>query len=76
MDPSACHFHDVSSLTFAALAVFGGWRLERRRAREMRLTPGARTPTPWRQIVLFVWFTIAATYTVESLMRWTNGCAF
>ncbi|MEL6264395.1 MAG: hypothetical protein AAFR52_01910 [Pseudomonadota bacterium] len=69
-----CSFHDVSSLVFVALAVFGGWRMEQRRRREMALSPSARTPTPWKQIVLYVWFTLAATYTVEFAFRYSNGC--
>ncbi|MGF1551324.1 MAG: hypothetical protein ACFBWO_02335 [Paracoccaceae bacterium] len=75
MDPSDCQFHDVSSLVFVGLAVFGGWWLERRRTREMRLSPASRTPTPWRRIVLFVWFTLFVTYAVEATMRWSSGCA-
>ncbi|MEM6486765.1 MAG: hypothetical protein AAF677_00610 [Pseudomonadota bacterium] len=74
MDGADCAFHSVSSLVFVGLAVFGGWRLERRRQREMMLTPSSRTPVPWRQIVLFVWFTLAATYTTEFALRWVNGC--
>ncbi|MEM6356335.1 MAG: hypothetical protein AAF844_11730 [Pseudomonadota bacterium] len=76
MEASAdCGFHDVSSLVFVGLAVLGGWMLERRRRREMQLTPSSRSPTPWRQIVLYVWLTIAATYTTEFAMRALNGCS-
>ncbi|MEM9781056.1 MAG: hypothetical protein AAF899_01140 [Pseudomonadota bacterium] len=74
MTQTECSFHDLSSLLFVCLAVYGGWRLEVRRQREMLLTPSSRTPPPWKQIVLYVWFTLAATYTLEFWLRWSNGC--
>lgn len=74
-DAQPCQFHDISSLVFVGLAVLGGWLLERRRHREMQLSPSSRTPPPWKRIVLFVWFTLAATYTVEFALRWAEGCA-
>lgn len=73
-ESAACGFHDLSSLVFVGLAVLGGWLLERRRRREMQLTPSSRSPTPWRQIVLYVWLTIAATYTTEFALRAASGC--
>ncbi|MEL6335689.1 MAG: hypothetical protein AAFQ88_03470 [Pseudomonadota bacterium] len=73
-DSAPCAFHDLSSIVFVGLAVYGGWLMERRRQREMQLTPSARTPTPWKQIILYVWFTLAATYTVEFGLRWQSGC--
>ncbi|MEO0822529.1 MAG: hypothetical protein AAF074_19145 [Pseudomonadota bacterium] len=73
-DDTACTFHDLSSLVFVGLAVLGGWLMERRRRREMALTPSSRSPTPWKQIVLYVWFTLAATYTMEFALRSMEGC--
>ncbi|MEL6196252.1 MAG: hypothetical protein AAFT19_00260 [Pseudomonadota bacterium] len=73
-DLASCPFHDVSSLVFVGLAVAGGWLMERRRQREMQLTPSSRTPPPWKLIVLYVWFTLAATYTTEYAMRLSSGC--
>ncbi|MEM7496869.1 MAG: hypothetical protein AAF371_02610 [Pseudomonadota bacterium] len=74
VESEACGFHDLSSLIFVGFAVLGGWLLERRRRREMQLTPSSRTPPPWRQIVLYVWLTIAATYTAEFALRASSGC--
>lgn len=73
-DAVPCQFHDLSSVVFVVLAVAGGWMLERRRQREMQLTPASRTPPPWKLIVLYVWFTLTATYTTEFALRWSNGC--
>ncbi|MEM6942319.1 MAG: hypothetical protein AAF416_05795 [Pseudomonadota bacterium] len=70
-----CGFHDLSSIVFVGFAVLGGWLLERRRRREMMLTPSSRSPTPWRQIVLYVWLAIAATYTTEFALRAYGSCA-
>ncbi|MEM6677988.1 MAG: hypothetical protein AAF675_08955, partial [Pseudomonadota bacterium] len=70
----ACAFHDASSLVFVGVAVLGGWLLEQRRRREMLLTPSSRTPLPWRQVVLFVWLMLAATYTTEFGMRVVQNC--
>ena len=73
-DKAPCSFHDLSSLVFVGLAVLGGWLWERRRRREMATPPQMRTPTPWRQIVLYVWLTMGVTYTTEFALRWQQGC--
>jgi hypothetical protein len=73
-DVPACGFSDLASYVFVAFSVLGGWLWERRRRREMGLSVQMRSPTPWRQIVLYVWFVIAATYTTEFAVRWADGC--